>query len=143
MSINLLEDLGFDEQSPEVQNARFATEMYAEVIDELVKCRLDSGLNQTEVAVRMRTSQSAVSEFESANADARFSTLLRYAHAVDCRIVVEVERRQTAGPKSWVNLLIDDDIVIPFAPQRRQALRRDHAAYTVDWHSFQNYEAAV
>ena len=143
MAINLLEDLGFDEKSPEVHNARFAVEMYAEVIDELVKCRLDSGLNQKEVASRMRTSQSTVSEFESANADARFSTLLRYAHAVDCRIVVEIERQHSAGPKSWVNLLVGGDFVIPISKHTRQSLRREHSALKLDPASVDSYKAAV
>ena len=44
------------------------------------------GLSQTEVAVRMGTSQSAVARFESGEADVRLSTLERYASALGCTL---------------------------------------------------------
>ncbi len=50
--------------------------------DELVARRLSLGLSQTEVAARMRTSQSAVARLESGDADIRLSTLERYAAAL-------------------------------------------------------------
>lgn len=53
---------------------------------ELVQCRLDLGLSQTEVAARMGTSQSAVARLESGEADVRISTLERYASALQRRI---------------------------------------------------------
>jgi predicted transcriptional regulator len=49
---------------------------------ELVAQRLSLGLSQTEVAARMRTSQSAVARLESGDADVRLSTLERYAAAL-------------------------------------------------------------
>jgi len=48
----------------------------------LVSRRQDLGLSQTEVAARMRTSQSAVARLESGDADVRLSTLERYAAAL-------------------------------------------------------------
>jgi predicted transcriptional regulator len=48
----------------------------------LVARRVEMGLSQTEVAARMGTSQSAVARLEAGNADARFSTLERYAAAL-------------------------------------------------------------
>ena len=48
----------------------------------LVARRRDLGLSQTEVAARMRTSQSAVARLESGDADVRLSTLERYAAAL-------------------------------------------------------------
>jgi len=48
----------------------------------LVARRQDLGLSQTEVAARMRTSQSAVARLESGDADVRLSTLERYAAAL-------------------------------------------------------------
>jgi transcriptional regulator with XRE-family HTH domain len=49
---------------------------------DLVRFRVSRGLSQTEVAARMRTSQSAVARLESGDADVRLSTLERYASAV-------------------------------------------------------------
>jgi predicted transcriptional regulator len=48
----------------------------------LVRSRQAQGLSQTEVAARMRTSQSAVARLESGDADVRLSTLERYAAAL-------------------------------------------------------------
>ncbi len=44
--------------------------------------RVELGLSQTEVAARMKTSQSAVARLESGEADLRLSTLERYAAAL-------------------------------------------------------------
>lgn len=52
------------------------------LVDDLVARRVSSGLTQTEVAARMGTSQSAVARLESGEADARLSTIERYAAAV-------------------------------------------------------------
>jgi predicted transcriptional regulator len=49
---------------------------------DLVERRQALGLSQTEVAARMRTSQSAVARLESGDADVRLSTLERYAAAI-------------------------------------------------------------
>ena len=49
---------------------------------DLVAMRQELGLSQTEVAARMRTSQSAVARLESGDADVRLSTLERYAAAL-------------------------------------------------------------
>jgi predicted transcriptional regulator len=49
---------------------------------DLVSMRQELGLSQTEVAARMRTSQSAVARLESGDADVRLSTLERYAAAL-------------------------------------------------------------
>ncbi len=58
---------------------------------ELVQCRIDLGLSQTEVAARMGTSQSAVARLESGEADVRLSTLERYASALDRTISWSLE----------------------------------------------------
>lgn len=50
--------------------------------EELVAQRHRLGLSQTEVAARMKTSQSAVARLESGDADVRLSTLERYAAAL-------------------------------------------------------------
>lgn len=57
-----------------------------ELVEGLVARRRELGLSQTEVAALMRTSQSAVARIEAGNADVRFSTLERYAAALDQRL---------------------------------------------------------
>lgn len=52
------------------------------VVVELTARRRAAGLSQTEVATRMRTSQSAVARLESGRGDLRVSTLERYARAL-------------------------------------------------------------
>jgi ribosome-binding protein aMBF1 (putative translation factor) len=60
------------------QRRRLVTDLAAE--------RQAARLSQTEVAARMGTSQSAVARLESGEADARASTLERYAAAIGCQI---------------------------------------------------------
>lgn len=52
------------------------------VVARLASLRRERGLSQTEVAARMRTSQSAVARLEAAHGDVRVSTLQRYAEAL-------------------------------------------------------------
>ncbi|HKF00270.1 MAG TPA: helix-turn-helix transcriptional regulator [Actinomycetes bacterium] len=56
------------------------------LIAQLVAARRRLGLSQTEVAARMGTSQSAVARLEAGGADARVSTLARYADALGRRL---------------------------------------------------------
>lgn len=53
-----------------------------DLVDLLAERRRRQGLSQTEVAARMRTSQSAVARLESGGGDVRLSTLRRYAAAL-------------------------------------------------------------
>jgi ribosome-binding protein aMBF1 (putative translation factor) len=78
------------------QRRRLVTELTAE--------RQAARLSQTEVAARMGTSQSAVARLESGEADARASTLERYAAAVGHQITWELgisgpgaQRGETSG----------------------------------------------
>jgi transcriptional regulator with XRE-family HTH domain len=63
---------------------------------ELVARRRALGLSQTELAARMRTSQSAVARIESGDGDVRLSTLERYAAALGQRLDWQL-RRTTRG----------------------------------------------
>ncbi len=56
------------------------------LVTDLTVERQAAGLSQTEVGARMGTSQSAVARLESGEADARASTLERYAAAIGCQI---------------------------------------------------------
>jgi ribosome-binding protein aMBF1 (putative translation factor) len=77
------------------QRRRLVTDLAAE--------RQAARLSQTEVAARMGTSQSAVARLESGEADARASTLERYAAAIGCQITwqlrgsVPATRREDAS----------------------------------------------
>jgi ribosome-binding protein aMBF1 (putative translation factor) len=64
------------------QRRRLVTDLTAE--------RQAARLSQTEVAARMGTSQSAVARLESGEADARASTLERYAAAIGRQITWEL-----------------------------------------------------
>jgi predicted transcriptional regulator len=68
----------------------------AELIDSLVRRRRRLGLSQTEVAARMRTSQSALARLESGRSDARMSTVARYAEALDADVGFAVRSRTGA-----------------------------------------------
>lgn len=66
---------------------------------QLVACRVDLGLSQTEVAARMKTSQSAVARLESGSSDVRLSTLERYATALGRRLAWRLEVGGDPGAK--------------------------------------------
>jgi ribosome-binding protein aMBF1 (putative translation factor) len=72
------------------QRRRLVTDLAAE--------RQAARLSQTEVAARMGTSQSAVARLESGEADARASTLERYAAAIGCQITWQL---RDSGPTPW------------------------------------------
>lgn len=56
------------------------------VVVQLAEQRRAAGLSQTEIAARMRTSQSAVARLEAGQGDIRVSTLRRYADALGQRL---------------------------------------------------------
>ena len=74
------------------QRRRLVTELTAE--------RQAARLSQTEIAARMGTSQSAVARLESGEADARASTLERYAAAVGRQISWELRGPGPATPRA-------------------------------------------
>src|SRR6202161_1429045 len=73
------------------QRRRLVTDLTAE--------RQAARLSQTEVAARMRTSQSAVARLESGEADARASTLERYAAAIGGQIAWQLQDSVPPGPR--------------------------------------------
>jgi transcriptional regulator with XRE-family HTH domain len=72
-------------------------EARSRLLDHLVNIRRCFRLTQIEIAKRMQTTQSTVSEFESGATDPHLSTLQRYARAVTARLLIKVEM-PTDGP---------------------------------------------
>jgi transcriptional regulator with XRE-family HTH domain len=68
------------------------------LLADLTTLRRAAGLSQTEIAARMRTSQSAVARLEAGGGDVRMSTLERYAAAVGTDITWQV-RAHSATPE--------------------------------------------
>lgn len=62
----------------------------------LVRERERLGLTQTDVAARMRTSQSAIARLETGDVDVRVSTLQRYAAAVGRDMQWRLTRRESS-----------------------------------------------
>jgi transcriptional regulator with XRE-family HTH domain len=56
------------------------------LIQALTSLRTALGISQRQVATRMQTQQSAVSDLEKGDSDPRLSTLQRYARAIGCRL---------------------------------------------------------
>jgi DNA-binding XRE family transcriptional regulator len=79
-----------DESAAADEDARALSGLVADCVAR----RRDSGANQTVIAERMGTTQSAVSNLESGAIDPRLSTLQRYARAIGGRLVV------TLGPET-------------------------------------------
>ena len=74
------------EQNPEFPELVEAAIRRRALLRELTEKRAAAGLSQTAVAARMGTSQSAVARLESAEVDAKLSTIERYAAAVGHRV---------------------------------------------------------
>ena len=58
---------------------------------QLIRLRRKSGLNQTQVAAAMQTTQSAVSVFESGECEPYLSTLQRYAQAIGVEVAIAIK----------------------------------------------------
>lgn len=65
-------------------------EVVKDAREKLVARRKALGLTQSDIAIRMGTAQSTVSEFEKGTKDPRFSTFLRYADAVGLDVSIEL-----------------------------------------------------
>ncbi len=74
------------EQNPEFPELVEAAIRRRALLRDLTEKRSSAGLSQTAVAARMGTSQSAVARLESADVDAKLSTIERYAAAVGQRV---------------------------------------------------------
>lgn len=87
---NFRDDLD-DFLAEESQDPRFAAafadaEARTKLLSDLITCRKALRLTQREVAQRMDTTQSAISEIENGHSDLFVSTLQRYARAVTAKV---------------------------------------------------------
>jgi transcriptional regulator with XRE-family HTH domain len=62
-----------------------------QLLARLVELRISRGVTQAEVAGRMQTTQSFVSEFENGGTDPQLSTLQRYARALDTQLNIVLD----------------------------------------------------
>ena len=82
MRKSLVEVAGYDPLDPVVVGAKEDFGGLLAYVDTLVALREAARLTQSEVAQRMGTTQSAVSDLERAGSNPRIDTLQRYARAV-------------------------------------------------------------
>lgn len=82
MRKSILEIAGYDQHAPAAAGALSDAAEFATLMDALVAIRQGSNVTQSEVANRMGTKQSAISELEATGANPRIRTLFRYARAV-------------------------------------------------------------
>lgn len=90
MATGLISLLGLDENDPKVAAGKKVAAQLADTVEKLFRARRDCGLTQAEVAERMETTQSAVSNFERIGGDPKLSTILRYAHAIGAQVHIGV-----------------------------------------------------
>lgn len=83
-SRDFLADLGFDIDDPDVEASLEDARAHSQLVETLVSQRGE--MTQREVAERMGTTQSRVSNFERIGGDPRLSTVFRYARAVNSRV---------------------------------------------------------
>jgi ribosome-binding protein aMBF1 (putative translation factor) len=67
------------------------------LIEAMIKARLASGLSQTELAKRMKTTQSVIARLESGKVHPSTRTLSRLAAATGTRLRISFERTERRG----------------------------------------------
>jgi predicted transcriptional regulator len=73
------------------QDALADANLRAQLLKSLTAMRQARDISQTEVARRMGTTQSAISDLEGGGTDPRISTLQRYARAIGCQVILTWE----------------------------------------------------
>ena len=76
---------------PSYRKAYDALEEEFSIMSELIKARTRAGLNQAEIAKRMKTTQSAVARLESEGHRASIKSLRSYAAATGHRVRIVLE----------------------------------------------------
>lgn len=83
--------------NPKVKAAYAALAPEFELANELIRARSRAGLSQKQLALRMKTSQSAVARIESGRHWPSRATLERYAKATGTRPVIKLVARRAAA----------------------------------------------
>lgn len=127
------------------------TDPLEETISELRSARIRKGIPQTEVALYIGTTQSAVARLEAAQSDPRLGTVQRYAEAVGMRLTVvpmrpggpslaltaEGVRAELAAddPDGALRHVIQflDDLARQAPELRRQAVRDEPERVNIHW----------
>lgn len=82
-----------------VKNAYEALDVEFRLLNEMLRARKEAGLNQSQVAQRMGTKQTAITRLESALSDGNHSpsieTLKKYASAVGCHLDIRFVYNQS------------------------------------------------
>jgi transcriptional regulator with XRE-family HTH domain len=92
------------------------------IAEALIRARARAGLSQTEVAKRMKTSQSYVARLEGGEINPRMSAIMHYAKAVHAALKIEI------SPKPNVVIVVTSRLVNPAtgARKRSQKARSRH-----------------
>jgi transcriptional regulator with XRE-family HTH domain len=102
VAIDLFAELGFDADDPQVVAAREDATELVNLIESLTSIRRDLGIRQVDIADRMGTTQSAVSDIERLGGDPRLTTIQRYARALGARVRCRVDA--TGCNAEWKNV---------------------------------------
>ncbi len=86
-------------RNPEVKTQyKFLEDEFA-LFDELLKARINAGLTQADVAIRMGTKTPAIARLEAGGGNKKhspsISTLRKYAKAVGCHLEIKLVQTQT------------------------------------------------
>lgn len=114
---DLYDVLGINPDDPAVRDGEDDAEEIMHLVEALISIRAASHLTQTDVAERMGTTQSAISDIERLGGDPRVSTLQRYARALDVKLELGIEHNA-------VDRWEPSGEVIHLAPRRRSVERR-------------------
>lgn len=96
---DFLDELELDDETPSERLARELAESDIKLIHDLRRAREEHGLSQAELGMILGVSQATVSAFES-GAEAKLSTIRRYAHALGV-VVTHSTRRYDAAPEGF------------------------------------------
>lgn len=67
-----------------------------QLISDLIRLRIEKGLTQADVAARMGKQQPAIARFEAGNVQPSLTFLQELAEALDARLIVRIEPKETA-----------------------------------------------
>lgn len=113
---DIMAAFGFNAEDPEVAAAMEDAEAQSRLMQTLIGLRRDQHLTQRDVAQRMDTTQSRVSDIERLGGNPTLMTLFRYARAINAKLCPMVrptasvwERAETISVSTSTS---DDNIVV-------------------------------